>query len=36
MLQSVGIGTALTLIASILPARQAAQMPPAAALRSEV
>ncbi len=36
LLLSVLIGGALTLIAALLPAQRAAQMPPAAALRTEV
>lgn len=36
MLQSVLIGAGITLLAAIPPARSAAQMPPAAALRSEI
>ena len=35
-LSCVGIGAFLTLIAALLPAQRAAQMPPAAALRTEV
>lgn len=33
---SIGIGAAITLVAALLPALRAAQMPPAAALRTEV
>ena len=36
MLQSLGIGLGITLIAAIPPAIQAAKMPPAAALRSTI
>ncbi len=35
-LSSIGIGAVLTLLAALLPALRAAQMPPAAALRTEV
>jgi putative ABC transport system permease protein len=36
LLQAIGIGVVLTVIATILPAYRAAKMPPAAALRVEV
>jgi putative ABC transport system permease protein len=36
LMQAMGIGVVLTVIATILPAYRAAKMPPAAALRVEV